>query len=513
MSHVRQLRWFQRFWLRLSFWYTLIIVAPVVIALAITFSRSFYNYHSINQLSVVADEATEGATQLSAYLAAKPTNAAALDVWLANENKALKFFGNVPRTDRRFGLSYYSRPSILTVVTDAQGMIIASAPQDAATIGAALATQLPQSQAEMVRAALRRRSAAATAGATRTEVEEPNGALAAAAPIFNDDGNRVGAFFIRIYAPYDWRVYLSNFIEDVGGILGIMILTAGIVGVGFASMRARRITARLKVISAAADAWGRGDFAATAADHSADEIGLLVRRLNAMARDLQGVLVLRQELATLEERNRLARDLHDTVKQQVFALAMQIGAAQQMLTDETYAERDVRKRLADAEKLSRQVQDELVTILKELQPASQVCENFAVVLRDYVADWSQQSNIKGEVKSEQFLMLPPAIKEALFRITQESLANVLRHSGATYVLVEAKREKASDRHNGGGDHVTLAITDNGVGADVLNNHTGGMGLRNMRERAEGLPGGWFAIESGQGRGLRVTAGCRIDAMN
>ena len=63
--------------------------------------------------------------------------------------------------------------------------------------------------------------------------------------------------------------------------------------------------------------------------------GELARRLNTMAEQLQNLLHTRQDLAALEERNRIARELHDSVKQQVFATAMQLGAARALLPDET----------------------------------------------------------------------------------------------------------------------------------------------------------------------------------
>jgi two-component system, NarL family, sensor histidine kinase LiaS len=317
--------------------------------------------------------------------------------------------------------------------------------------------------------------------------------LASAAPIIDRDGQVVGALFVRLYAPFEWRVHLSKIAGGIARPVLILIALAVVAGIGFGLLTTRNFFKRVQVISRAADAWARGDFSAVADDTAADELGHLAHRLNLMAKDLQVVMTLRQELATLEERNRLARDLHDTVKQQIFALAMQIGAAQVRLNG---ASPEAHERLSEAEKLARQVQHELVEIIRELQPTDREGDDLEQLLQKHVADWSRQTAVKTELKYDSALTLSSPIDRTFFRIAQEALANVARHSHATQATVEVSRTNGS---------VVLSITDNGVGLDGGQTN-GGMGLRNMRERAEALPGGWFRIES-NGKGVRVTAGC------
>jgi len=89
--------------------------------------------------------------------------------------------------------------------------------------------------------------------------------------------------------------------------------------------------------------------------------------------------------------------------------------------------------------------------------------------------------------------LPAAHEESLLRILDEALSNVLRHSGAQRVELRLRREA---------DRVRLSIADNGRGSA---DETGpGMGLRNMRERAQALPAGRFEFDALPGRGTRVT---------
>src|SRR5258708_32236345 len=94
------------------------------------------------------------------------------------------------------------------------------------------------------------------------------------------------------------------------------------------------ITPRLRNITKAAGAWSQGDFQVTVHDTSRDELGQLAQDLNSMAEQVRTLLITRQELAVVEERTRLARDLHDSVKQQASANALLILAARKLLAHE-----------------------------------------------------------------------------------------------------------------------------------------------------------------------------------
>jgi len=152
----------------------------------------------------------------------------------------------------------------------------------------------------------------------------------------------------------------------LSGSILLFTCAAATVGTIFGLVTARGLTRRLQVVTQTADAWSRGDFSTAIPDRSNDELGRLAQRLNRISQQLENHLHTRQELAALEERNRLARDLHDGVKQQVFAAAMQIGAARELLSDDPAGSED---RLVEAEQLARQAQQELSTLIRELRPA------------------------------------------------------------------------------------------------------------------------------------------------
>lgn len=213
-----------------------------------------------------------------------------------------------------------------------------------------------------------------------------------------------------------------------------------------------------------------------------------------------------QRLAVTQERNRLSRDLHDSVKQRVFAMIMQLGTAQALLDGEPGREqsehetvRRAREAIDHAELLARQAGSELNLVIQELRPAALEDRGLRDALRDYTQDWSRQNGIPARVAvSGDLPELPdlperPDVEHALFRIAQEALANVARHSRATSVRLELQAE---------GRAVALSITDDGIGFDPRR-AAGGVGLASMRERAEAL-GGELVMDSAPGRGATIT---------
>jgi NarL family two-component system sensor histidine kinase LiaS len=215
-----------------------------------------------------------------------------------------------------------------------------------------------------------------------------------------------------------------------------------------------------------------------------------------MAEQLQNLLKSKQELATMEERNRLARDLHDSVKQQVFATTMQIGAARSLLEQDSGA---AREHLNEAEQLSRQAQAELNALILELHPATLESKGLIQVLKAHIADWSRQNNIASEIIILEEPHLPMEVEQTLFRVTQEALANVAKHSEATNVKIQVSGENKG---------ASIAISDNGKGFDVTLADGKGIGLRSMRERMEAL-GGELRLDSEPGQGTRITARYKV----
>jgi NarL family two-component system sensor histidine kinase LiaS len=181
-----------------------------------------------------------------------------------------------------------------------------------------------------------------------------------------------------------------------------------------------------------------------------------------------------QELAVLEERNRLARDLHDSVKQQVFAISMQLSAARAMLSESDKAFPAV----LEAERLAQQAGAELTTLINALRPPGLESRTLPAAIQEYMKEWSRQSKMATEVTVDSTISLASQTEQALFRVLQEALSNVARHSQADWAGVTLRNANP---------HIELVIEDNGIGYDP-DQMIKGVGLDSMRERIEAVNG-------------------------
>lgn len=318
----------------------------------------------------------------------------------------------------------------------------------------------------------------------------PNGSITIAVPVMDEDREILGIVVLKTVFPP--RGMLVGMFSAFGGSLVLLAIAAGLVGTVFGFLTARGLTRRIGNITQRADSWSQGNFSEFINDHSADELGQMSESLNRMAEQLQNLLHTRQELAAMEERNKLARDLHDSVKQQVFAAAMQLGAVRATLEAESAT---TLEHLTEAQKLTQQAQEELDALIRELRPATLQEGCLTDALKEYAEGWSRQNLIVSEVRGPVECDLPQEVEDALFRIAQEGLANIAKHSGATRVgilLTVNNRE------------VAMSIRDDGSGFDVAAVGGEGVGLGSMKERMVSI-GGTFDLESEPGRGTLIHA--------
>lgn len=263
---------------------------------------------------------------------------------------------------------------------------------------------------------------------------------------------------------------------------------------------------------------------------SNDEIGLLTRSFNAMAADLRTAVTnledqvtehlraawavheqreqlraLTIRLAEMEEieRNKLGRELHDQVGQNLTALCLilklvrtqLIGGAQDPALLNQLADH-----LDDAAELVRQTTQRIRSVMDDLQPPALDEFGLAAALRWLAARFTARTNIAVEVHSpEPAPRLPRQIEVALFRIAQEALTNVARHAQATRVDIQVRVDAAG---------TCLIIGDNGLGFDIRQTaplDAGGRfsrGLRLMAERAAAVDG-VCRVESVPGQGTQI----------
>lgn len=274
---------------------------------------------------------------------------------------------------------------------------------------------------------------------------------------------------------------------------GVMLLALAPFGAIFGFFISSGLSKRLKGLSLAAEAWGKGNFnVMPPVDRSQDEISSLGLQMRTMAEKIQTLMQDQQALAQMKERNRLAQELHDTVKQQNFATLMQIRAARNMVEADPEA---VRKSLQEAEKLLKDSQQELGLLIGELRPPALEGKGLPEALRDYAETWSVHACIPITCQIDWQLELPLEVERNLYRVAQEGLSNVARHSRASAALVRLERDK---------DWIRLEIHDNGIGFDPIANQDAGFGLISMRDRMAEL-NGKLEVFSGSESGTRLTA--------
>ena len=337
---------------------------------------------------------------------------------------------------------------------------------------------------------------AALAGDTRPSrrfsAEESDSSLVVAVPILGSgdrEGDVLGAVALLFgHLPMQSEVWPHALMAASRSLL-FLLVAAILAGTFFGWLTARGLARRFGRLSVAADDWSRGDFSQSVDDPSDDELGQLGRRLSSMVEQLRALLRRRQEMAVSEERNRLARDLHDSAKQQAFAASAQLGAALELLDEDPRA---AKQHLVEAEKLVDKVRRELTDLILELRPLNLRGSSLVVALREYAVDWAHQNNIEVDVRAVDERALPLGAEEALFRIAQGALANTARHSGAQHVEIALTY---------GADAVTMTIVDDGCGFDPSTPH-GGMGMSLMQERAALIEAS-LTIESETGKGTRV----------
>jgi signal transduction histidine kinase len=324
-------------------------------------------------------------------------------------------------------------------------------------------------------------------------IYEPNKRYVLAIPVSKmesgGENQVVGVFVVFIDNVPTQTDVPSHILNIAARSLLIFLLGIGIMGTIFGAFFAHGLSARFRRLSTTIDAWSEGDFSRFIEDTTGDEISQLAERLNNMAKQLQSLLHRRQEMAVSEERNRLARDLHDSAKQMALAASFQLGTALTLYDGDPQT---AKKHLVEADALVDSVRTELTNLVHELRPQPVDGQDFPKTFTEYVVDWSHRSGIKANIDVEGNQELSLETREALYRIAQEALANIARHSSASCADVSLEYET---------DMVKMIIKDNGHGFDMNIQH-GGLGLYSMRERAEVL-GGSFTIESSPEQGTKI----------
>jgi signal transduction histidine kinase len=204
--------------------------------------------------------------------------------------------------------------------------------------------------------------------------------------------------------------------------------------------------------------------------------------------------------AILEERQRLARDLHDSVTQSLYGLTLFTEASR-----EWAAAGDLQRvegQLARIAETAGQALKEMRLLVYELRPFDLHNEGIVAALNRRLDAVERRAGVDAHLRADIQDDLSSVVEETLFRIAQQALANALKHAHASRVGVSLRAREG---------RAELEVVDDGVGFELeAVRGQGGMGLTSMQERMENV-GGVFAVATAPGKGTRVRAEMPIPA--
>ncbi|MEH7884541.1 sensor histidine kinase [Bacillus sp. JJ1609] len=255
----------------------------------------------------------------------------------------------------------------------------------------------------------------------------------------------------------------------------------------------------------------RGKFSERIITYEKDEIGLISEELNQLSEHFQEQVHSLQRLAEektelsqtaraaaiMEERQRLARDLHDVVSQQLFALSMMSSASLRLFEQNP---EKAKQQLEQISEIAVKAQGEMRALLLHLRPVQLSGESLCDGIVKLIQELKQKTSLNFEASVDEIENLSKAGEEHIFRIVQEALSNILRHADASKVKLVLSEEDT---------YIHLFIGDNGKGFNIHNERMASYGLKTMRERCEQI-GGTYNIRSKEKEGTYIDI--RIPAM-
>jgi len=282
--------------------------------------------------------------------------------------------------------------------------------------------------------------------------------------------------------------------------IGVLIVA----GAAFGFWRSYPIRSRLEMLRESMVTLEKGTPSLPLPDLGKDEIGRLGDQLGKLGRKWEDQVTSLQRLSTnnaelaaqarmsavVEERQRLARELHDAVSQQLFAISMTATAVGRTMDHDF--ER-ARRQVELIEEMASAAQSEMRALLLHLRPVHLEGKRLAQAIPELVEEMKAKVTVDISIDIEQDLPLNKGVENHLFRIVQEALSNTLRHAKATKMDIVLQRR---------GEAVRLGIRDNGVGFDPQVKKHASYGMTSMEERVNEL-GGALNIASAPGKGTRI----------
>ncbi|NPV41104.1 MAG: sensor histidine kinase [Anaerolineae bacterium] len=371
----------------------------------------------------------------------------------------------------------FSREKSRLVIASPQGLILGSDTPDEFPRYAQLTDYLQSDENDVVQTIL-------SGAQTSVVYANTNSQYASLAFPLVEAGEMKAIVFMRIAAPTvkeELLAALEGFLPD----LPIFLVTSVVVGFVFGSLLAGSFTTRIKKLIQFTSRWGKGDFSRIENVREGDEISELSIALNQMVGQLEELIESKKMLAVLEERNRFARDLHDSVKQEIFSISMNLSAIKSLIKSNPEKAAEQLQVTAD---LAKHARNELSTLIYTLMPAQLENQDLELALKEYVKVWEKNSAISVVYRTRgKKRAIPAEVEQSIFRITQEALSNIARHSKATATSLTLDYLP---------ENIQLQVSDNGTGFDPESVKKG-LGLRSIAERAAENHGE-LEVDSGPG---------------
>lgn len=461
----------KRLWCQLAISYTLLAFCAMTLLFVMLYGLDDYNdFHTAITPGVV--ERLVASEKLTVAQAIRDGDTEWLDK--ARDNIREKLI-NIERGSGTiiYRITSSSRPEVYIQITDRNDQLLMSEPVD-----------LPEKAADQF--AAQKNLPAAKSSVTRLA---ENGPIWVDMPITDQD-RILGRLRVLYIAEFNFWVQLQSILGFLLFTWKFMIIFSVPIGIACGLVASRYVTKQLQKMNEVTESWRQGNFDARIALPNDDVLTRHSQHLNDMAQDLEMYLSLKQNLAVSDERNRVARELHDTVKQKLFALGLQLATAKAKPAVMEAAH----EHILEAEAITREAQHDLMEIITQLRPAGTSDASFNERIGMVAADFRRRFGVSIELSHSDSAQFNAHTEHHVLRIVQESLMNAVRHGKASKIVIASKIDH---------DIAMLTIADNGDGFDT-GKKTGGFGITSMRDRVRDLPHGTFEIESTAGVGTEIT---------
>ncbi|PWA12177.1 sensor histidine kinase [Pueribacillus theae] len=318
---------------------------------------------------------------------------------------------------------------------------------------------------------------------------------------------------IFIDHPKDILLFIKKQTWGIPVVLSLL-LAAIMIGAIFGYVNGNHLKKRFEILIQSTLAFERGNFSHRAPHLGYDEIGQMGKHLNDMASRVEAQVASLQRLssekaewnetlkqtAIAEERQRLARELHDAVSQQLFAISMMTSAVSKTIEEQP---EKASSQIEMIEKMAGEAQSEMRALLLHLRPTHLEGKRLKEGVENLLNELKSKHELSIKWQVEEITGLAKGIEDHLFRIIQEAISNTLRHAKAYSIALHLYVIN---------DQVRLKITDDGVGFDADEKKTSSYGLRSMVERVNEI-GGVIEIFSRPQKGTQIEVKIPLVKMN